>query len=531
MLLKLLLGLALTTPFWGLGHPLWEVDDARYAEVPREMVETGDWLTPRLDYFDYVEKPPLIYWLPAVSYKLFGVNEAAARLPNALLALLGLLGVWWLGAWLFSPAVGAWAAILLSVCMEYFLLGRLLTPDMFLSVFLFWTTALILRVLRKPEDSGWAAPAAWVSMALAFLSKGLVSLLLPGSWIIALALFFPAARKNLRLLLRGGGPLLFLLIVGSWFWAMERRHPGFFNFFVVEQHFQRYLTPRYARTGPWYYFLGVDAGGSLPWTPLWLCASILPLLRWSKEDDRRKQLALWVFGVFAFFSISRSKLPTYILPIFAYQALLSAELLVRCEDDSAVDRSWRLAAGAMAFLLACALPFGLHLAPQKLPQLPSMLFPLAGAAVGLLAASLAGLGLRKPAAAALLACAAWGVVLAAADPMAPWLSARDISAELSSRLRPGDSVFAYDRYMHGVPFYTRRPVDKVVNWLGELHYAKRDPRFADRFGDDDTIRKIGKKERVFVVLPKKVLQHFRTLRPTDDPPRLTTVGDWVLAEL
>src|SRR3989339_38615 len=111
--MKLLLALVLSSPFWGLGHPLWETDDARYAEVPREMVELGDWLTPRLDYFEYVEKPPLIYWLPALSYKLFGVSEAAARLPNALLALAGLLGVWWLGSWLFSPSAGRWGAILL----------------------------------------------------------------------------------------------------------------------------------------------------------------------------------------------------------------------------------------------------------------------------------------------------------------------------------------------------------------------------------------------------------------------------------
>ena len=80
--MKLLLALVLSSPFWGLGHPLWETDDARYAEVPREMVELGDWLTPRLDYFEYVEKPPLIYWLPALSYKLFGVSEAAAACPT-----------------------------------------------------------------------------------------------------------------------------------------------------------------------------------------------------------------------------------------------------------------------------------------------------------------------------------------------------------------------------------------------------------------------------------------------------------------
>ncbi|MDE1977473.1 MAG: glycosyltransferase family 39 protein, partial [Elusimicrobia bacterium] len=105
---------ALTAPFWRLGAPLVEVDDARYAEVPREMLVLHDWVTPHLDNMDYVEKPPMWYWLAAASYEVFGVSEAAARLPLALLALLGLLLTYWLGGWLFSPRTGMTAAIFLS---------------------------------------------------------------------------------------------------------------------------------------------------------------------------------------------------------------------------------------------------------------------------------------------------------------------------------------------------------------------------------------------------------------------------------
>src|SRR5581483_4930887 len=95
--------IALTSPFWSLGHALIEVDDARYAEVPREMAQTGHWAVPTLDYFDYVEKPPLPYWLTAVSYELFGVSETTARLPLAALACAGLALTGWLGWWLLSP--------------------------------------------------------------------------------------------------------------------------------------------------------------------------------------------------------------------------------------------------------------------------------------------------------------------------------------------------------------------------------------------------------------------------------------------
>jgi 4-amino-4-deoxy-L-arabinose transferase-like glycosyltransferase len=541
--LKLLLALALTTPFWDLGHPLWEVDDARYAEVPREMVARGSWLTPTLNDCDYVEKPPLIYWLPAASYRLFGVSEAAARLPNALLALLGLLGIWWLGAWLFTPATGMWAAVVLATTSEYFMLGRLLTPDMTVSVFLLWAAGLALRCLHRPEDARWASPLAWLAMALAFLSKGLIALLFPGLWTAALLVLFPELRRGLKGLLLSWGPAVFLVIVGGWFAAMELRHPGFFHFFVIEQHFQRFLTPRYARPGPWYYFIGVDAAGTLPWTPLLLAASLLPLLRWRSQTPERRQLALWVALVFAFFSVSKSKLPTYILPLFAFQALLGAERIARGEPDFGTRwyRRPALALSALILAAACAAPF---LAPRFLKTpLPPIVVPLAAAAAALLAIGLGASALTRrggegesprPLGALLtpvLACAAFALMLAGARPLAPQLSARDLAAELSMRLRPGDRLFVYDKYLHGLPFYLGRRVDVVVNWLGELHYAKRDPRFADRFGDDNTIRAVKKGERVFVVLPKKTLQAFRALRPPNDPPTFTTVGDYLIAEL
>ncbi|MDE2292141.1 MAG: glycosyl transferase, partial [Elusimicrobia bacterium] len=86
---------AVTAPFWSLGHALWEVDDARYAEVPREMHVSGNWLVATLDGMTYVEKPPLIYWMGAASYDVFGVSEAAARVPLALTAAAGLAGAWW----------------------------------------------------------------------------------------------------------------------------------------------------------------------------------------------------------------------------------------------------------------------------------------------------------------------------------------------------------------------------------------------------------------------------------------------------
>jgi 4-amino-4-deoxy-L-arabinose transferase-like glycosyltransferase len=536
---KLVLLAVLTSPFWGLSHPLWEVDDARYAEVPREMAETGDWITPTLNYMDYVEKPPLIYWLGAASYKLFGVSEAAARLPTALLSLLGLLGVWWLGAWLLGPATGLLAAAVLGTCVQFFLLGRLLTPDMALSVCLLWATACILRCLERPRDCRWAAPLAWAAMGLGLLAKGLVAVLLPAIWTALLAALIPEHRRGLKGLLLGWGIPVFLLFTAPWFIAMELKHPGFFHFFFIEQHFLRFLTPRYCRPGPWYYFIFVDAAGTLPWTPWALAASAAPLVFWPKASRERKALSLWVAVVFLFFSASKSKLPTYILPLFAHQSLLAAERLLRHRDNPLTKEGLWTGRAALAFcalLLAAAAA-----APIAGPLLKG---PVPKAAI-LLVSSLALLEagalwlLRAPSSrnlvrASALACAANAVLMAGALACTSLLSVRGLSLEIRERMRPGDIIVAYDRYPHGVSFYTGKPVDLVVNWVGELHYAKRDARFQARFGDDVTLGRLdlARGRRAFVMMPNKLFAHFCRLREgRGGIRRVVRTGPWTLAEI
>ena len=407
-------------------------------------------------------------------------------------------------------------------------------PDMAVSVFLLWASGSILRCLKHPEDARWAGSLAWVSMALAFLSKGLIALLLPGLWTTLLLAFFPELRRGCKGLLLNWGLPVFALMIGGWLAAMQSRHPDFFHVFFVEQHFQRYLTPKYARPGPWYYFFGVDAGATLPWTPLAWAGTLLPFLRWGREEPGRKQLALWVASIFVFFSVSTSKLPTYILPIFAYQALLAADLFGRLSEERAVRR-WCLGAGwvlAAVFLLAAlAAPF---IAPQIPGNQVSRAAALAASAFAMMQAlALLALAVRSDMlAAAVCACAANALLLVGAQACVPLLSAKAVSLEIAARFKPGDRIIAYDRYLHAIPFYSHQPVD-VVNWVGELHYAKRLARYQDRFGDDDTIRKMKTAggRRTYMVLDRKLLGHVLTLRPVKDFRRLSPFGNWILLEL
>lgn len=463
---------ALTAPFWDLSHPLWEVDDARYAEVPREMVASGDWAAPTLNELPYVEKPPLGYWLTAASYSLFGVNEAAARLPLALLALLGILGTYWLGGWLFSRSAGECAALALSSSALYFFLAHYITPDMGLTVFLLWSTALILRTILKPDDARWAAPAAWACAALAFLSKGLIGIVFPAGWTVLCLLLIPAWRSKALPLLRPAGPALFLLLAAPWLAAMENRHPGFLHVFFVEQHFQRFTSMKYNRPGPWYFFALLLPLELLPWTAHAFSGAVASFKELRRGEPRGASLALWAVMIFAFFSISNSKLATYILPVFPHLCLLAGRTL-----------SLRNNGAQTAFRLG-----------------------------------LAGLGIGT---AALLGARLWD----------SRLSAQSIAQAIAERRAPGDMIYCYGTYLHGLPFYTRSRVDRLVNWVGELHYAQRDPGSAHRFGDDNAIRELPLKDRrVFVVLREWEGPYFQTLAAKDSLTSYRRFGPWALAE-
>lgn len=529
MLLKVLLALALSSPFWDLGHPLWEIDDARYAEIPREMVERGDWLTPTLDYVDYIEKPPLAYWMSALSYRAFGVGEAASRFPLALTALVGIVGAWWLASWLFSAAAGTVAALILATSVQYAVLSHVNTLDMALTASLVWTTGLILRCLRRPADGRWAGPLAWVAAAAALLSKGLVGLLLPALWTAALLALFPDLRRGARALLRPAGPLLFAALAVPWLAAMSLAHERFLEFFFVEQHFTRYLTARFNRGGPAAYFLAVELGGALPWTAAAAAAVLVPLARRRRADERELQLALWVLFVFAFFSLSSSKLPTYILPLFPHQAVLAAALLARIEREPALERRVRAGSAALAVLLAAAAALAVPLAP---PGLDRRAAAAAAAAAGLLAAACAALARSSRAvpAAAALALGSFAVALAGARLAEGDLSIRPLARALAKDGAAG-RLIAYNAYPHGLSFYARRPVDPV-NWIGELTYARSMPRFRRRFGDDDLVRALaGSPERAHAVLPARELPYFASLTPLSELRAVRRAGAWTAVTL
>jgi len=304
-------------------------DEGRYAEIPREMLATGDWITPRLNDLKYFEKPPLQYWATAAIYTLFGEDEWTARLWSALTGLIGALVVAGTATRLYSVRVGWLAGLVLASSWGYFLAGQYVTLDMGLACFL--TCALCAFLIAQQENTPPPQVrrymlATWAALGLAVLSKGLVAVVLPA---LALAAYAIASRSTavFRKLYPLSGLSILLVIAAPWFIVVQLRNPEFFQFFFIHEHFDRFSAAGHNRPGPWWYFIPIGLLGMMPWTP----AAIAALARTAKHTlrtpahhfDTEKFLLIWIAVVFVFFSLSKSKLPAYVLPAFPAIAWLA----------------------------------------------------------------------------------------------------------------------------------------------------------------------------------------------------------------
>lgn len=312
-------------------------DEGRYAEMAREMLRTGDWITPRYNGYKYFEKPPLQTWFNAITFALFGLGDWQARLYTALTGFFGILVVGFTGRRVFGagsgPNAGLFAALALAAAPYWNLLGHFNTLDMGLS-FMMALTLCSLLLAQRPniaaaEVRNWMW-LCWASMALAVLSKGLIGIVLPGATLVLYSLIARdwALWKRLYLV---SGLLIFLVIAAPWFVLVDSRNPEFFDFFFINEHFRRFLTPSHHRTGPLLYFVPVLLVGFLPW----LSVALQSFVRGVREPRPANRfspglmLLVWSGFIFFFFSISESKLISYTLPIAPALALLIGAYLPR----------------------------------------------------------------------------------------------------------------------------------------------------------------------------------------------------------
>ena len=298
-------------------------DEGRYAEIAREMLVTGDWVTPRYNGYKYFEKPPLQAWATATAFQVFGIGDWQARLWTALTGFITILFIGFTGARIYNARAGWLAALVLASSPIWIMSGHFNSLDMGLSSFLVAALcSLLLAQTAHHANSrrNWMW-ACWVFMALATLSKGVIGAAIPAMVFIAYSLSTWDWKIWTRLRLFSG-TILFLVITAPWFILVAQRNPEFLEFFFVHEHLQRFTQDAHSRTGPIYYFVPLLLVGILPW------ALQIPGAIARAWTERRREfspswlLACWFIVIFAFFSMSRSKLPGYIIPIFPALALL-----------------------------------------------------------------------------------------------------------------------------------------------------------------------------------------------------------------
>ena len=454
-------------------------DEGRYAEIAREMVVTGDWLTPRLNGFKYFEKPALQYWATASAFSLFGINEWTARLWTALTGFAGVLLVYYTGLRLFGRAAGLNAA---AVCISSFLyvfIGHFNTLDMGLTFFLTLALCAFLLAQADGQDErgqrNWML-TAWAGAALAVLSKGLIGALLPAG-----ALFIYLAWQHDWALLRRlhvlAGMAVFLAITAPWFIAVSLANKEFFQFFFIHEHFERFLTKQHGRYEPPWYFIPILLIGMAPWTLTMLAALRRAFDRQVSSFQPGRFLLAWCAFIFLFFSASGSKLPSYILPLMPALALLLGHYLATARGGVLLWQSLPFA--ALGVVIMALAPRVVERAGPDLPaELLANYVPwlmLTGASLlagSLLCAVFERSGRRT---AAVISLAAGGLAMGQLpvtghDSLSPVYSAHEIVETIRPHLKPGAPVYSVNTFDHSLPFYLGRTVT-MVRYKDELDTA------------------------------------------------------------
>jgi 4-amino-4-deoxy-L-arabinose transferase-like glycosyltransferase len=454
-------------------------DEGRYAEIPREMVASGDWITPRLNDIKYFYKPPLQYWATAAAFSAFGEHHWTARLWPALTGFLGILLTGFAAARLYSPLTGIIAGAILASSVLWNVIGHANTLDMGVSSLL--AAAILALCLAQrddsPESRRWR-DGAWVLLALATLSKGLIGLVLPAATVVAYMLW----QRDWGLLLRLRpirGIAILLAITAPWFIAVSLANPEFPHYFFIHEHFERFLTKAHGRYQPAWYFIPILLIGMIPWI-----GSLAQGL-WRGRDRENagrfsptRFMLAWTVVVFAFFSASSSKLASYILPIFPTIAVLIGIHLAGCEGRPSLR--WQavpaILLGLAALVLATLAPrfanaeVGVDLYHAYQPWLYAAAAALLCGGIAAFVFGSRGRSLAFAMALALGGHAFGQLFLLGHDTVGRVNSSHDAALAIRDKLPSGVPFFSHETYDQSLQFYLRRTTTMVA-YRDELSFG------------------------------------------------------------
>ncbi len=503
LIVILLLGLTLF--FFRLGsRPLWDTDEGMHAATSKDMVVTGDYITPRLNGEAFYDKPVLFNWLVAVSLRVFGFTEFAARFPAAILGFAGVFLTYILGRRMFTATVGLLGAVVLATSIEYIILSRVVVHDIALLFFM----TLALYSFYGAFESGHRRLIHllifYASLGFAVLAKGPVGLLLT-ALIVGLFLFFMRRLAFIKEMGLVWGIAVFLLIAAPWYVLIMLRNPDYAGYFFLKQNVMNFISAEARHPRPFYYYFHILMGGFFPWSFFLPVALIHGVRRRSEEHgSARLYLLLWVGVVFVFFSTASSKLSPYILPLFPAAALLVGDLW---QDLLKAPTTW-LRRGFVFSLLPLLVIFLVGLIAiwiNPLTRLESkygidlvrinalVFLMLAGTAVAFFLllgrhytgsfATLAGM---------VVAAIVYFIVLVV-PAINPYRSTKGLAATLDAMLPPGEEMVFFEDLRDSALFYTNRHAVVLLEPTRLMEFMLRD-------------------EQAFCVIDKKHFENLEDLR-------------------
>jgi 4-amino-4-deoxy-L-arabinose transferase-like glycosyltransferase len=495
--LALVLAITACLVFIGLGRlPLLEPDEGRNAEIAREMLVSGDWVTPHYDTLTYLDKPPVLFWMIAGAYRCFGISEWSARFPSAIFGLASVLLVWAMARRMIGERKALYAALIFATSPLAFGLARFVIFDMPLTFF----EALAIFFIWLSSERGFSRSfdvATGAAMGVATLIKGPVGFLIPLLTLVVYQALI-GKWKDLKKAHWLSGAAVFFAITFPWFIAVSLRHPSFPRYALWTESWARYTSGSgMHRTGGLWYYIPVYLAGFFPWSCFLLAAVFTRLRNWKRlwQESCRTEifLATWTAVVFVFFSISHSQLPEYFLPALLPLALLTARVWPRKGTGNSGAENvpgWFMAGYGLVILAGLLMIAGgaaswanhSHFARRLPPSLVSQIHPaliyggIIVGALGLLGRNTASRWRKDSNAAgspafAILALTVPLLVVRSVPLVRRYfnvLSSRQLGRTILQSRERDEPVYGYYYFRTGLPFYLRHPVGLITSSGVEL---------------------------------------------------------------
>ena len=448
--------------FTGLGSTsLWDADETSNARAAVEMMERGDYVVPTLNGSLRTDKPPLHYWFMIAAFRIFGTNEFAARFFTAVFGLLTVLLVNEVGTRVFGRTGGFISGLALACAFLFSVSSRAATTDAYL---IFFTNLAVFAAFfsaRRPA----LAVLSWISMGFAVLAKGPVGIVLPLGAIVIFAFFYRGSEFSFRRFCNPVGILVFLAIATPWYALAAGRTGGdLIEGFFIKHNVARFLKPMESHRGPFYFYFLVLLPGFFPWA-VFLPQAFAATLRWRRSALKHAGFGLllitWSLTVILFFSVARTKLPTYILPAFPALSLMMGALASSVETSFGMAERGFTLSWLISFLPAAFLPGIIFVAfSSRVPDLAAY----SAAAAPMIAASVVGLifclaarplrAFRWAAYCAVLGLA--GIHLVAAPALENVRMAPIAGRAVARAASPDDALATLGYYRPGIVFYSGR---------------------------------------------------------------------------